>query len=181
MHAFKDNEGRDWPISINVDSIKRVRALLQVNLLDAVDGKLIEQLDADPILLVDVIYVLCKPTADAANITDEQFGKAMGGDAIDSATVAFLEELTDFFPRGRRQLLKKAAAKLEICRDMALRSANKALDSGKLETAMAKVIAAKERQANAALEKSLLQLCGEVSGNSQASSESTQDPEPTES
>lgn len=42
MHQFADNTGRTWGITINVDAIKRVRQALDVNLLEAVEGQLIE-------------------------------------------------------------------------------------------------------------------------------------------
>lgn len=101
MKLFKDNTGREWTVAVNVAAIKRVRSLLDVNLLEVIEGKLLERLVRDPILLVDVIYALCKPDADAAGITDEQFGTAMAGDAIDAATKAILEELVDFSPSQR--------------------------------------------------------------------------------
>jgi len=77
MKTFTDNGGHTWTVAINVDAIKRVRSLLKNDLLEAVEGKLIERLRDDPILLCDVIYVLCKPEADAANISDEQFGQLL--------------------------------------------------------------------------------------------------------
>jgi hypothetical protein len=83
MRTFNDNAARSWTVQINVDAIKRVRDLVKVNLLEVVEGKLIEQLVSDPILLCDVIYAVCKPEADAKSVTDVDFGKAMAGDAID--------------------------------------------------------------------------------------------------
>ena len=38
MKTFNDNAGRTWTVAINVDCIKRVKALLDVNLLDAIEG-----------------------------------------------------------------------------------------------------------------------------------------------
>ena len=64
MKQFVDNAGRSWGITINVDTIRRVRDVLSVDLLAAVEGKLIERLVNDPILLCDVIYVICKSEAD---------------------------------------------------------------------------------------------------------------------
>ena len=55
MKTFTDNAGRTWTVAINVDCIKRVKTLLAVNLLDAIEGKLIEDLVSDPVLLCDVI------------------------------------------------------------------------------------------------------------------------------
>jgi hypothetical protein len=78
-----------------------VKSLLDINLLDAAGGKLIDSLTSDPVMLVDVLYALCKPDADAAGVSDVQFGEAMAGDAIDLATTAMLEELADFFPKAR--------------------------------------------------------------------------------
>lgn len=101
MKTFNDNAGRTWTIAINVDAIKRVRSLLEVDLLEIVDGKLIEKLIRDPVLLCDVVYAVCKPEADAKDVTDEEFGRAMAGDAIEHATKALLEELVLFSPSPR--------------------------------------------------------------------------------
>jgi len=101
MKTFNDNAGRTWTIAINVGTIKRVRGLLDVDLLEVVEGKLIERLIRDPILLCDVVYAVCKPEADEKQISDEDFGKAMAGDAIEHATKALLEELVSFSPSPR--------------------------------------------------------------------------------
>ena len=101
MKVFKDNAGRTWTISVNVAAIKRVSSLVGVNLLDAAGGKLIQSLISDPVKLVDVLYALCQPEAVRLGVTDEQFGEAMAGDAIDLATTAMLEDLADFFPQAR--------------------------------------------------------------------------------
>ena len=101
MKIFTDNAGRTWTVAINVDAIKRVRDLLEVDLLEVLDGKLIEKLYRDPVLLCDVVYAVCKPEADARNVTDEDFGRAMAGDAIEHATKALLEELVLFSPSPR--------------------------------------------------------------------------------
>ena len=101
MKTFNDNAGRTWTIAINVDAIKRVRSLLDVDLLEIVDGKLIERLICDPVLLCDVVYAVCKPEADAKDMSDEEFGRAMAGDAIEHATRALLEDLAGFSPSPR--------------------------------------------------------------------------------
>ena len=120
-------------MTVNVDAVKRVRSLLDVNLLEVVDGKLIERLAADPVLLCDVLYALVKPDADAKQVTDQDFGRGMAGDAIDLATTALLEELVDFFPQGKRRLLQKALAKLKDWEAKALGVAEQKLDSPELE------------------------------------------------
>lgn len=79
MHTFNDTLGRTWTVTINVDAIRRVRALLDINLLDAIEGKLLERLVTDPVLLCDILFALVQPEAHAKNISDEDFGKSLGG------------------------------------------------------------------------------------------------------
>ncbi len=103
MHTFADNLGRTWYVAINVATIRRVRAALDVDLYQLVDDGMQElgKLVSDPVRLADVLYVLCKEDADGKNITDEDFGRALGGDAITAAAEALVEELVDFFPEER--------------------------------------------------------------------------------
>jgi len=118
MKTFQDNAGRQWTVTLNVAALKRVRAMTSVDLFNVVtldenkkpDISLLERLSEDPILLVDVLYAACKPEADAQKVTDEQFGAAMAGDAIEHATNALLEELVDFFPDPKRKVLRKILA-----------------------------------------------------------------------
>lgn len=133
MKTFKDNADRTWTVTVNVDAIKRVRSLLSIDLMEAVEGKLIERLIGDPVLLCDVIYCVCKEDADAKGIKDEDFGRAMAGDAIELATTALLEELVDFFPQGKRQLLRKALAKLETLQETMLAVVSERLGSPELD------------------------------------------------
>ena len=115
MKSFCDNAGRTWLININVGTIKQVRALCDVDLANIISmevGKppkvdLLEKLAADPVLLVDVLYAVCKEEADQKNISDIDFGKAMAGDAIEKATAALLDEVVDFFPEAKRRILQK--------------------------------------------------------------------------
>jgi hypothetical protein len=113
MHSFVDNAGRTWVIAINVTAVKRVRALVGVDIATLIDDgfKPLSQLVADPVKLADVLYCLCKDEADAKQITDEDFGRALAGDAIALATDAFLEEMIGFFQNARaRESLRQVLA-----------------------------------------------------------------------
>ena len=109
MKTSTDNAGRTWTVTVNVDAVKRVRTLLDINLLDVLDDgcKLLAELHDDPVLLVDVLYCLCKPEADAQHVTDEEFGRAMSGDALLQAATALFEGLSDFFPNARQRAAMK--------------------------------------------------------------------------
>lgn len=141
MKVFKDKNGVEWLIEINVDAVKKVKGLAGVDLLDIADGKLMERLMSDPILLVDVLWCLCKEQAASRGVNDEQFGKVMGGDAIDAATTAMLEELVDFFPLRKRQVLAKAFAKVKTIEARVIDLANVRLDSPTLDAKIEKALA----------------------------------------
>ena len=115
MKSFTDNKGRTWTLEVTVATVKRVRALCKVDLYSIVEldknnkpsAELLERLSSDPVLLVDVLFAVCKPQADKLGITDEDFGEAMAGDAIEHATNALLEEIIDFFPEAKRVVMQR--------------------------------------------------------------------------
>ena len=116
MKAFTDAKGRSWEIELNIRQMKRVRDILGVDLVNVIqtrsDGSVatdtIDRVANDPILLCDILWVLCEQQAKLAGVTDDDFGCSLAGDSIETATRAFLDELVDFFPGARRLILKKA-------------------------------------------------------------------------
>lgn len=105
MKTFTDNSGRTWTLAITVDAIKRVQSLVKVNLAQILSPQrestlpLLTELQADIVLLCDVLFALVKPQAESQQISDEQFGQALGGEAIASAHNAFWEEMISFFQK----------------------------------------------------------------------------------
>lgn len=142
MKSFADNAGRTWAVQVNVDTIKRVQGLLDVNLLDVVDGDLIERLVADPVLVCDVVYVVCKPEADKQGVSDEEFGRAMAGDAIHNAADALLAEIVDFFPPAKRKILAAALEKMRDLEAVAMGAALERINDTDFETKLREQLAA---------------------------------------
>jgi hypothetical protein len=103
MKTFKDNVGREWSVSIDPTSIKRVRERCGVDLAKATANncELIGRLHDDLLLLADVTYALVKPEADKANVTDGQFDASMTGDAFAGAFEAIIDGLCLFLPNPR--------------------------------------------------------------------------------
>jgi hypothetical protein len=129
MKTFTDSQGRTWTVVVNVSAVKRVRDLLDVDLLDVANGDLLARLADDPCLLVDVLFALSKPEAQAKGVTDEDFGRGMVGGVLDEASSALMKELLDFFPSAQRaralgKLLKHLAAQEAAVAEMV-----KALDA----------------------------------------------------
>jgi len=116
MRRFTDTKGRTWDIELNVRQMKRVRDILGIDLVNIIstgkDGAVatdtLDRVANDPILLVDILWVLCEGQAKSAGVTDEDFGSSLAGESIAEATRAFLDELVDFFPGARRLFLRKA-------------------------------------------------------------------------
>lgn len=140
MHTFKDNGGREWTVEVNVAALKRVRGLTGTDLMQVVEGTggLIERLIRDPVLLCDVVYTVCKPEADQRGVSDEEFGRAMAGDAIEHATAALLEELVSFCPspRDRRNLgrvLTATKGVMDKARELVEKRIDRLVEGGELE------------------------------------------------
>jgi len=141
MKSFTDNLGRTWTLVVNVAAIKRVRALCGVDLNAIVEidkdqnptAELLERLSTDPVLLVDVLFAVCKPECDQKGVTDEDFGAAMAGDAIEQATGALLDEIVDFFPTAKRMALQKILAATRRFETLAKKRLEDLLANGKFE------------------------------------------------
>lgn len=124
MRTFTDNADRTWAIAVDINAVRRVRTALSLNLVNSDFSDTLQKLLADPVLLCDTIYVICKPDADRLGVTDIDFGRAMAGDAIEKATSALLDELANFIPNPRdrarvQTLIKLLKQYAEKSRDVA--------------------------------------------------------------
>lgn len=110
MHQFTDTTGRVWQLKISVGSVKRVREATSLLLPSMFDEgmKLLVLLTTDYEKLVDVLYAVCKPEADAAGVGPEQFAESLGGDSLQQAMEALVRATADFFtsPEQRTALHK---------------------------------------------------------------------------
>jgi hypothetical protein len=113
MHEFLDNQGRPWRLSITIGDAQRVRDTLDgIDLMDCLGGDLLPRLARDPYLLCDVLYVLLEDQAKERGLSDKDFGRALGGDAIDSAADALTGALIAFFRPAQRPALEAAQKKI---------------------------------------------------------------------
>ena len=152
MKTFTDISGRIWTITVTVDTIKRVRSLTDTNLLDLTNGKLMQELADDTCKLVDVLFAVCKPEADSKNITDEDFGRSLAGDATDNAQTALFEELVDFFPSRKRHILRDMLAKVKLVEDAAEKKAMTLLNDPRMMEKMQESLEAAYQTALQSLE-----------------------------
>lgn len=119
MATFRDGNGREWHINVTVADVKRVKEQTGLLLTSLVEDKLmpLATLVSDPVKLVDTVWVLIEPQAKAAGLTDEQFGQSLSGDSVDQMANAFMEALTDFFPKRQSAMLKTLLTKQKDLQD----------------------------------------------------------------
>jgi hypothetical protein len=159
MRTFKDTAGRSWTVCVNCDALKRLRTDLKLNLIGDESEKALARLLGDPVALCDALYVLVKPDADKAGVSDVDFGRAMSGDALEAGATALLEELADFTPNRRDRAL--AARAVEAIR----RASDKVRDV--LDERF-------DKEAETLIQEAVEEaISGPKSGDSQDSSEST--------
>ena len=132
MQKFIDRRGRVWIVDIDNTTLRRVKALTDVRLLDAVEGDLVTQLSSDPLLLGDVLFAICKPQADQQDVDDESFAEGLAGDSLDEACKALVDALVAYFPESRRRHLRKAADKQKQIEQRGLAAIEKRLDDPNL-------------------------------------------------
>lgn len=123
MPKFTDTAGREWPVALNVATVKRIRDGAGLDVLKLAEQKTLVQLLDDPCKLAEVLWCVIEPEANKREISPEDFGSALAGDCLEAATDCLLEALCDFFPKRRadilRGLLQKARRVGELQLEMA--------------------------------------------------------------
>lgn len=118
MPTFTDIAGRDWRITLTVDTVAHIRRETGVNLNDVFardrDGQTpITRLAGDPEALVGVLFAACEKQIAELGLSPRDFSARFDGDALESATTALLEALCDYFPTRLREPMHRARRKIE--------------------------------------------------------------------
>jgi hypothetical protein len=132
MQFFKDTKDRRWEITVTIPLLKRVKALLNIDLMQLFEDncKLLSSFSDDFALQVDVLYVLCEEQCKVASVTDVEFGSSLGGDSLESAWFAMLDSVIDFFPNAsRRETARKIVEKAKELSQSMSESALKQLNA----------------------------------------------------
>lgn len=160
---WKDANGREWSTAITVATVKRVKEHVGIFLTD-VDA--IEKIDADVMLLCDVLAAICKPQRDDRNVSADQFGELLAGKYIDLAYDSLRQDLLDFFPHSRRKMMQRIFATTQEVEAEKLRVVEQALTED--QVALMVKMAGKKVKDKLALELAKL---GDESGKSPELSE----------
>jgi len=142
MASFRDEKNREWKLESNVGTVKRVRELLDVNILDLQDkdAGLLARLIEEPWTLCDILYAACKPQMDAAQVSDAEFAESMGGESLSLAFDALQEIVVNFSVGDQRELLRQVFSKQKEVRASAAKLALVEVDDPRLmESILAKI------------------------------------------
>jgi hypothetical protein len=132
MRQFKDSEGRSWDIKVTTNVIERAKSLINVDITDLY-METGSRVFADPVLLVNLLFVVCKDQAEKRELTDVQFGEAMFGDALQDGANALMESVADFFPSSKRKMLDAQRLKAKELGEAAISKATAAIEALTLE------------------------------------------------
>lgn len=180
MRTFKDRKEGEWTIDLNITSMEHVQQQLDVNMM--LDDRLLLHLGDNPILLRDVLFVLCKEQADERKIDVEAFGKLFAGNSVMDATNALMGELVDFCPspvrrEAWREAQRKTARGDEMMAKVLAKKFPKMTDE-KLEALMKQVLDSNEMLS---VLENIIKGTFETSTSAPESSESTPAPSPSNS
>jgi hypothetical protein len=113
MAEFVDGVGNVWHVRVDVTTIRRVRDLYGIDLAKIMSSQdELSKIADDVVLLVDTLYAVVKLQADQLGVNPEQFAHLLCGDAIEHGASALIEAIIDFFPQGRRQVLRQLWEKM---------------------------------------------------------------------
>jgi isopropylmalate/homocitrate/citramalate synthase len=113
MRSFKDTNGVEWKIAVNVLTIKRVHADTGVRLDEIFDGKeSVQEFLSDQVAFADVMASLLRPQIVERKMIADDLLVAMDDSTIEAASDALIEEVADFFREPRRTMLRELLAKM---------------------------------------------------------------------
>lgn len=152
---FQDSVGRRWTIALTGGSVSRISQELGADLSNLMPGpkSALAIITYEESALTRLLWALCRKQAEQLGVDQENFGEAMGPDALTAAEEGFFKELDFFYRKRKRPQMAEAYAK-------------------------ARQVAAAEIEATAdRLTKQLGDLSGAIAANSPQSLDATPSPE----
>jgi len=139
MRNFIDDSGKEWPIAVNVYTVKMVHEATDIWLTSICDSgfDLLGRLYSDPVLLADigwaiiesnVKYWIDKSHQTTGSGTDvREFAESISGDSVGRLRTAIVEETIDFFddPETRDAIRASLRKVEEIAEEIRSEAKNK--------------------------------------------------------
>ena len=118
MQKFTDNTGYVWTINVNIGTAKRIKALLNIDMLETQSFLILLQ---DLITFCDILYAACKDEADKQGIDESEFVTRITGKVLRESHDAFCEAYFSFLPDPELTAkLRVTVIKQNVLREKAL-------------------------------------------------------------
>lgn len=110
--TFTTRDGTQFVVEVTMLTVKRVRQLLGINVLDILGtGESLGGYVTDDCKLMDVLCAVVRPQLEARGWSDEQFVHGFDQEVLQRATDCLLDEVAAFFREPRKGLVERALAK----------------------------------------------------------------------
>lgn len=101
MNTFDSSDGQTWAVEIDTSTLIRLRKENAIDLMEVIDGPLLNDLYSDPVKLIEVLFSILQPSIDF-----DAFASVMSGQSLDEAHEALMAALLAFFPKAHRETLE---------------------------------------------------------------------------
>jgi hypothetical protein len=131
MSKFKTIDGKEWVIDVTYLTVKRVRDLCSVNLLDIcnLDKESLSGWVADDLKVLEVVCAVVRPQLAVLDMSDEDFFSVCDQGVLKEAVERLVDQVSDFFQEPRRGLVKKVIWKLRETEKKMEAQAEKTIDA----------------------------------------------------
>jgi hypothetical protein len=147
---FTDTKEREWIVAIDVTTVVDLRNTLEFDILSDDQGQMVLRLEQDPVLLANVLFVVCQDQAKLLKVDSREFGRGLCGPPIGDATAALIEALADFSQSPKaKQNLRATFGLVRRMLDRGRTAVEKRLGSGAVEKAVEEALTQFESSSSA--------------------------------
>lgn len=132
--TFQDLKNRSWVLRLTAPLLKDIEQMFGVK-LTSFDKDPLSALATDPVMLVDVLYVICRDQADKVGITDREFGESLP-EGLETPVMALRGAIINFFPPGKRSAIQRALLAAEEVSNKTLQKMVDHLDQSSVKDLM---------------------------------------------
>ncbi len=135
---FTDTREREWRLELNYALAKRLRDITGLDFVNYHDGQALLAIHESDEKLVQVLWLLCQERAIELGVDEEDFGRGLGGEALEAAITALEEALVNFSRPAKRQAIEAIREKAHELVTAQQKLATSKIRSPKFQQAMEK-------------------------------------------
>lgn len=170
MSEFRDQAGQAWNLEFSFSTLKRVKKMVGVDLLEPTA---LQTIGSDICKFVDTLYAVCEPQAEERGLTDVMFADQLVP-CFNDAVEAFFLELEVFFRRLGRTALATLIQQILMTTKSQEQDRVEMIESPEMKSKMQEASQAEtEKIKRTMLEELDRVIAGETATDSPASSAST--------